>query len=112
MVSHPITTFKLKTMVYNQQHLTNTGSTTTTTTWLPNGSSGGATYPANSGTTYVGPYNTTGYWTEKKKSLKEYMEKLRASERLILALKLFKEDKITEEQALEMIISDAQFYIE
>ena len=99
-------------MVYNQQHLTNTGSTTTTTTW-PNAQGGAITvYPANSGTTYVGPYNTTGYWTEKKKSLKEYMEKLRASERLILALKLFKEDKITEEQALEMIISDAQFYIE
>ena len=96
-------------MVYNQQHLTNTGSTTTTT-WPLNGSSGGA---VNGGAVYVGP-NTyqTANWFEKKKSLKEYMEKLRASERLILALKLFKEDKITEEQALEMIISDAQFYIE
>lgn len=105
-------------MAYNQQQLTNTGSTTTTTTWPLNGSSCGATitYPANTfqpNTTYIGP-NTyqTANWFEKKKSLKEYMEKLRASERLILALKLFKEDKITEEQALEMIISDAQFYIE
>lgn len=97
-------------MVYNQQQLTNTGSTTTVTTW-PNAQSGVITYPAN--TVYVGS-NTyqTANWHEKKKSLKEYMEKLRASERLILALKLFKEDKITEEQALEMIISDAQFYIE
>jgi len=103
-------------MLYNQQQLTNTGSTTTTTTWAPSGSSGGAAYPVNTfqpNTTYVGPKTyQTANWFEKKKSLKEYMEKLRASERLILALKLFKEDKITEEQALEMIISDAQFYIE
>lgn len=68
------------------------------------------------------PYNFNGFVTTtgtvisnqinayNKPSFKDYTDKLRDSERLRLTLGLFKKNKITIEQALELIATDVQFH--